>query len=303
MDLPTPVVAFLWMVATTIAFAAFFAVVRFITVDVHPMQAAFLRYAVSVVLILPAIYSLWRTELRTAPHGLLAFRGLLHSVGVMMWFIAISTISLTDVAALSYLAPVFIIIGAALFLSEPLSFARIIAVAAGLIGAMLIIQPGFSVIEIGQIAMLIAAPIFAASDLITKKLTRTVSSKMILVGLTVWVTVGLAPVAAFYWTTPSLEVILLSVVTAVLATIGHYCFTRAIAVSDISAIQPYRFLSLIWAAILGFFLFSEVPAWTTWLGGALIIGATTMAARRESRRAANGTSREAAKQDNPEGND
>jgi len=282
-SMPPPVAAFLWMVGTSVSFALFFAVVRYVTVDVHPMQAAFLRYVASCVLVFPAAVMLWRREFKSAPHGLLAFRGLLHSVGVMMWFVAISSIPLAEVAALSYTSPVFILIGAALFLSEKLTVARVVAVGAGLLGAMIIIQPGFTVVQAGQLAMLVAAPIFATSDLITKRLTRTVSSTMILVALTFWVTIGLAPVAALHWTTPSPQVLLLSVATAVLATSGHYCFTRAMTVTDISAIQPYRFLSLIWTAILGYFLFAEIPASTTWLGGALIIGATWLAARRESR--------------------
>jgi drug/metabolite transporter (DMT)-like permease len=72
--------------------------------------------------------------------------------------------------------------------------------------------------------------------------------------------------------------------TGVLGTLAHYSLTRAFALSDISATQSLRFLDLVWASILGWLVFGDVPSQWTWAGAVVILGATVWIARRESRR-------------------
>ena len=275
--------ALIWMIAATLSFSLFFVIVRSMTDMVNPMQAAFLRYVFSIVLLLPVIWAIPRQTWLSLPHGWLAGRGFIHGIGTMMWFIAIASIPLAEVAALSYTTPVFIALGAAIFLRERLSFNRVTAIFFGIVGALIVVQPSYSGLAIGQIAMLVAAPLFATSDLIAKSLSSRLSSAVILVCMTVWVAITILPVAVYVWTPPTTEVLLLSCVTAVLATFGHYCFTRALTATDITALQPFRFLSLLWAALFGYIFFTEVPAVTTWIGGALIVGATAYAARMDRR--------------------
>jgi drug/metabolite transporter (DMT)-like permease len=74
------------------------------------------------------------------------------------------------------------------------------------------------------------------------------------------------------------------VLTGVFGTLGHYCLTRAFSIADISATQSLRFLDLVWASLLGWLIFGDVPSQSTWLGAAVILGATVWIARREGRR-------------------
>jgi drug/metabolite transporter (DMT)-like permease len=73
-------------------------------------------------------------------------------------------------------------------------------------------------------------------------------------------------------------------VAGVLGTIGHYSFTKALSVADISATQSLRFLDLVWASLLGWLVFSDIPSKWTWLGAAVILVSTIWIARREGRR-------------------
>ncbi len=99
-----------------------------------------------------------------------------------------SRIPIADVTAIGFTGPVFATIGAALFLGEKVRVRRILAVLIGLLGAIIILRPGFAEIELGALLMLVAAPVFAASDLLSKVLTRKESPPALVAYLSVFVT-------------------------------------------------------------------------------------------------------------------
>jgi len=199
----------------------------------------------------------------------------------MLWFFAMSRIPIAEVTALGFTAPVFTTLGAALFLRERLRSYRVIAMLAGFAGALLILRPGFREIDIGALAQVAAAPLFACSFLMAKSATRTESSTMIVVMLSVFCTLTLALPALAVWRTPTLEELELLFATAALATTGHYCMTRAFKAAEVSAVQPFTFLQLVWATLLGLVLFDEHPDLWIALGGALIVTAASWMAHRE----------------------
>ena len=215
--------------------------------------------------------------------GFHALRGLVHGGAVMLWFLAMSRIPIAEVTALGFTTPIFVTIGAAVFLSERLKAYRIVAVVLGFIGALLILRPGLRVIDIGALAQLGAAPLFACSYLMAKSATRKESSSMIVVLLSVFCTLTLALPALLVWRAPTIEELTLLGLTALLATSGHYCMTRALEAAEVSAVQPFTFLQLVWATILGLMLFDETPDLWIWLGGAVIVGSATWMAHQEVR--------------------
>ena len=106
---------------------------------------------------------------------------------------------------------------------------------------------------------------------------------MIVVLLSVFCTLTLALPALLVWRTPTLDELLLLGLTALLATSGHYCMTRALEAAEVSAVQPFTFLQLVWATILGLILFDETPDVWIWVGGAVIVGSATWMAQQEVR--------------------
>ena len=163
------------MFLSGLLFVAVTGTVRHLGSDMSSIQAAFIRYAFGTVLILPLMVHLYRSPgftLPTVRHNILyAWRGLVHGAAVILWFYAMARIPVAEVTAIGYTTPIFTTIGAAVFLGEILHMRRILAVAAGFIGAVIILRPGFQSIELGSLAQLLAAPLFAVSFLLTKKLT------------------------------------------------------------------------------------------------------------------------------------
>ena len=276
-----------WMLLTGVLFVGVTGIVRHLGSDMNPMQAAFIRYAIGLAILAPVFFRLRTPRILARPLlsrrlGLHVLRGVVHGAGVMLWFYAMARIPIAEVTALGFTAPIFTTIGAALFLGERPRMRRIGAVLVGFGGALVILRPGIEVVDMGAIAQITAAPLFATSFLIAKKLTETESSASIVAYLSIFVTLALLPPALLVWRTPTWEEIGWLFATAVLATLGHYTLTQAFRATEITVTQPFAFLQLVWATLLGFYVFDELPDVWTWVGGAIIVGSATYIMHREA---------------------
>jgi drug/metabolite transporter (DMT)-like permease len=259
-------------------------IVRTVTPDVHPIEAAFLRYAFGTLFLIPLIPKFARSDFNPRLAGEHVLRGLIHSVGVILWFYAVTEVPLADLTALSFTAPVFVTIGAILFLREKFSVPRVGGIIVAFIGALIVVRPGIEIVTLGTIAILVSSPFHAGSTLIGKILVRRTSMYATVFYLSFFVMIASFIPALFVWTTPSLYSCLLLAVAGLMATMAHICWTKSFQMADLSFTQPGFFFVLIWAAALGFFVYGEVPDAFTWVGAAIVIGSTSYIAARERRR-------------------
>ncbi len=277
-----PLAGIAWMLVTGACFVAVTAIVKHVGNDVPAAQAAFLRYALGLVFLVPMIGPMRAARLTRRSLGLFGLRGLVHTGGVLCWFFAMTQIPLAEVTAMNYLSPVYVTIGAALFLGERLALRRIAAVAAALVGALIILRPGFREVEAGHVAMIFTAILFAASYLIAKLMSGEASAAVVVGMLSVTVTLGLLPFALAVWVPPTAAQIGWLFLVAAFATAGHYAMTLAFAAAPVTVTQPVTFLQLVWAVLLGTLVFAEpVDGWVV-LGGGVIMGAISYIAWREA---------------------
>jgi drug/metabolite transporter (DMT)-like permease len=277
-----PIVGILWMVITGLLFVCVTALVKYMGPVIPAAEAAFLRYAVGLVFILPFVRRLDFGGLSGRQWRFFGLRAVTHTAGVTLWFYAMARIPIADVTALNYLSPVYVTLGAALFLGETLALRRILAVAAALVGALIILRPGLREIGPGHMAMLFAAVVFAVSYLTAKRMTDETGPQMVLVMLSFGVTIGLAPLAASVWVTPGLHELAVLSAVAALATTGHYTMTLAFREAPVTVTQPVTFLQLVWAVSLGVIVFGEpIDPWVV-LGGTVILTAISFMTWREA---------------------
>jgi drug/metabolite transporter (DMT)-like permease len=175
--------------------------------------------------------------------------------------------------------------GAVLFLGEPVVRARWIAAGIGFAGVMVVVVPSLA----GgggawSLVMLASSPLFAASFLITKALTRRDRPEVIVAWQAITVAAFTLPFAMPGWTWPTAEQWGWFLMTGLLGSAGHWCLTEAFRIADMSATQPVKFIDMLWASALGWLVFSETPATTTFAGAAIIFVATSWIARREALR-------------------
>jgi drug/metabolite transporter (DMT)-like permease len=274
-----------WMALGGLAFSLLNTIARSFSMQMDPFEAQFLRYFCGLLVMLPL---LWHQGLAAyVPVDMKGqfWRGGVHTIGLMLWFVALPQIPLADMTAIGFTGPIFIMLGAAWFLGEPMRKDRWIAAAIGFAGVLVVVVPNLS--GTGgwyNLVMLASSPVFAASFLITKHLTRTEKPGVIVMWQSITVTLFSLPLALINWQAPTLFQWGGFMVAGVLGTIGHYSLTKAFSVADISATQSLRFLDLVWASLLGWLVFGDFPSQWTWLGAAVILVSTVWIARREGRR-------------------
>ncbi|MBT3788823.1 MAG: DMT family transporter [Alphaproteobacteria bacterium] len=281
----------LLLVMTGAMFSCMHGTIRFITggatsvEGLHPFEIAFFRNFFGLVVLLPLIFRAGFRSLRTTKFKFHFWRSLLQVSSMLMFFSALKLSALADVTALSFLAPLFTTIGAILFLGEKAKIRRWIALIIGFAGALIILRPGFQEMNLGLVLVLTSSAIWGGTMLIIKSLARTESSVSIAIYMAILMTpMSLIP-AMFYWRMPTGEEFAGLFVVGLLGTLGHLMLAQAFKEADASAILPLDFTKLIFASIVGYILFSEVPGIWTWIGGGLIFSSATYVAYRESKQA------------------
>ncbi len=258
-------------------------IVRSVADDINPLQAGFMRYAFGTLLLLPMAFKFKATDLAPRLVGGHIIRSIVHAISVLLWFYAVTKISLADLTALSFTSPVFITIGAFLFLEETFSYRRLGGIVTAFIGAVIILRPGVEAISVGAIAILISVPFQAASTLIGKHLAPRTSTYAMVFYLSLFVTLTSLIPTLFVWNMPSLNTCALTFGAAVMATCAHFCWTKSFQIADLSFTQPGMYFTLIWAVAIGFFIYDERPDVWSGAGAAIIIAATAYIAARERR--------------------
>ena len=283
LNLPPAIKGMLWAAVSGLVLCTLNTIVRSITLNLDPYQSLFLRYFCGLMVMLPLLR-----------HGLGLYmpkdikgqflRGAVHTVGLVLWFTALPKITLADMTALGFTGPIFIMLGAAWFLGEPMRRDRWIAALIGFSGVLVVVAPKLTG-DAGwyTLVMLASSPMFAASFLITKALTRYEKPGVIVFWQSLTVSAFALPLALLHWQNPTLSQWVGFGLAGILGSIGHYCMTRAFQITDISATQSLRFLDLVWSSLFGWLAFADIPSSSTLLGALVILFSTIWIARRESR--------------------
>lgn len=274
-----------WMFVTGLCFVSVTASVKMVGEDVPSTQAGFLRYALGLVFLLPMLASVRRANIDRSTGAMLFVRGACHALAVSMWFFAMTRIPISDVTALNYLNPVYVILLAVVFLGDRLGPWRIGAVCVAFLGTLIIIRPGFREIDTGHIVMLFAAVAMACSYFLAKLLSQKLAPEVVVFYLSVLVPFLLAPVAWIVWVPIGWIDVGWLFVCALFATLGHYTMTLAFRAAPLAVTQPVTFLQLVWATLLGVIVFNEPVDGFVVLGGTMIIVAVSFITWREAMRA------------------
>jgi drug/metabolite transporter (DMT)-like permease len=300
----------LWVCGAGFLFSLLNTLMRVLALQVDPFQSQFLRYFFGLVLLLPIVLHRGVRAFWPRQVGGQFARGACHTAGLCLWFIALPKIPLADMTAIGFTTPLFVMIGAYVFFREAMRWERWAATAVGFSGVLIVVGPqlmgkcgaatllipprGADDVIVGlgalsgsgggyHLVMLASAPIFAASFLLTKALTRYEGAGVILVWQALTVSLFSLPLALLHWQALLPLQWAQFALCGLLGSAGHYCLTRSFAAADISATQSAKFLDLIWSALLGWLVFTDAPSHFTLAGGALICAATIWVARRESR--------------------
>ena len=283
-SLPGNLRGIVWLSAGTFLFALVDVFVKTLGRKFDPLEIALFRYGIGMMFLMPVFLRMGRDELRTRRIGLHILRMSLAFVAQLGVFVSVIYLALADATAFMFSKPLFTTLVAVVVLSEAVSARRWIATSIGFVGVLIMVRPGSDSMDPVALVAVGSSLAFATANVLIRKLSATEPTKRILFYYHIGGILVFAGPAIWVWRTPvGLEWLSLAAIGA-FTTAGMVCFVRAVSVGEANAVGPSEYLRLIYAALFGYFLFSEVPSLWTGMGAAVIVGCTYYIARAEARR-------------------
>ena len=276
-------VAALWMLAAGALLSACGVFIRFSADELHPFQIAFFRNLFGLVVVLPWLVRNGLGQLKTSHYGLYALRAGSSLLSMLTFFYAVTVLPLMTVMAVDFTTPVFAAIFAVLLLRERLTFDRVITIFGCFLGVIFIARPNIGSFDWNILVILASAISGGVTILLVKILARTESPEQIVAHFVLLLIPLSAIPALWVWRWPSIELLPWIVLLGIFGTLAHNFSTRAFAMADAAALSPFEYVRLVFAGVIGFVVFAEVPSWTTVLGSLVIVVSVGRYLRREFR--------------------
>jgi drug/metabolite transporter (DMT)-like permease len=212
-----------------------------------------------------------RAALRSRRPVLQAVRCLIAVVEGAVFVLAFRFLPLADTHAVAATSPLIVIALGAFLLGERIDGARLAAVAAGFVGVLLIVRPGFRQLEWPLLLPIAGAVLWAAYQLLTRLCSRDDTPETSLAWAALVAFIATSFVGPLAWRWPSAMAWALMIVIALMGAAAHYALIKALDYAEAGAVQPYAYSLLVWATLLGFLVFGNVPDGWTIAGGAIVV--------------------------------
>ncbi|EDQ06756.1 Riboflavin transporter [Sulfitobacter indolifex] len=247
-------------------------------------QLLFLRGATTTVLILALSRQLGRIDFRLEARDwrVIGLRSVAEIAAAYFFLTALFNMPLANVTAILQVVPLSVTLAAALVLRQAVGWRRLVAIGIGFCGVLLIVKPGAEGFNIWSIYVLIAVLCVTVRDLSTRALSPAVPSMTVtlITALSVMTAAGFASLSA-PWApvTPSLAVLIGGSGVFVLG--GYFFSIQVMRVGDVAFVAPFRYTGLLWALLLGWFIFGDWPGTLTMIGAGIVVATGVFTLYRE----------------------
>lgn len=281
-----------YKVASVIIFIVMAAMIKTTAQHVPPGQTVFFRsfFAIPVIMAWLVMRRELGLGLRTNnPLGHF-WRGLMGTMAMGLGFSGLAYLPLPEVTALGYASPLLVVIFASMFLGENVRMFRIASVALGLTGVMIVLAPRLTVVSgdaastreaFGAMVVLGGALFAALAQVTVRKLVMTERTPVIVFYFSLTATVLSLATLPFGWVMPTLTEGLTLTLAGLLGGVGQILLTSSYREADASLVAPFDYASMLFALLIGYFVFDEVPTWTMLLGASIVIFAGILIIWRE----------------------
>ena len=268
-----PTLGIVMMISGIAGFAMMDALIKWLTTDYPVTQVVALRSWFGLPLLcLLAHFEGGLKALRTYRPEVHVLRYLLVLTLSFTFFWALSQMKLVDAVALSFAAPIFIAALSVPVLKEPVGWHRWVAIAIGFCGMLIMLRPGMGVFQWAALVVLCSALAYALLAITTRAFKSTESTASLILYPQLGVSLTGIALAPLFWITPSLTDLGLFALAGLFGSIGIICLTQAFRMAPVGVVSPFEYTALIWATLLGFLMWRELPDAPT------LIGATVVAA-------------------------
>jgi drug/metabolite transporter (DMT)-like permease len=277
-------------------FGAMDGISKFLVSQYPPVLVLWLRHVAAVPVAFLLLAGPGRGPLRllrSGRPGLQLARAALLVVEMGLVLVAFRAMPLAEAQAIMAATPLLVTALSVPLLGERVGWRRWLAVACGFLGVLVILRPGLDVLRPGALPALAATLLYAAYNIMTRRVAAVDQAETTFLLQTVIGAALLSLVGPFLWVTPAVRHWPLIAAQATLGALGHLCLVRALTVAPAVVVQPFTYTLLVYAAVIGFLAFGDVPDAATLVGSAIIVAAGVYAALRTHRRAAAAASTDA----------
>ena len=257
------------------------AIIRGLSHTISPVEIAFFRSLFGLFLMLPFVWWFTPRSLSTKRFKLHATRGVVHACSMILFFVGLSLTPLSATSALEFAAPLMATTIAILFLGDVVHARRLVALAIGFVGVLIVVRPGVGEVSVGQLLILLSVAMWSACQLMIRELSKTESAFTQGFYMVSFFTPITFVAALPFWTWPDGQTLLVLLVLAAVATSGTWLYGEAFRRAEMSAILPLESTKLLWATAFGWIFFTEAPDPITLIGGVVIFSAAAYITIRE----------------------
>lgn len=275
--------AILLMVGAIFGLSAMDATAKELNQHIGVTPTVWARYAGQGLVVFLIVAPRLRQVVKTDYFALQIVRSLFLMMGTVCFFTGLAHIGLAEATAIMNIYPVLITLGAALFLHERLGLRRLLGIAAALIGALIVIRPGFGVFSVWAMLPLVAAFSYTGFNLITRYVGRSEDPWTSMFYAAALGAIVFSCVLPFFWVSPSPKAWVLMMVVAALGTGSQMLLIRSLMIGEASMLAPFAYTGLLFATFWGFTLFDEVPDMMTVIGALVIVLSGIYVWHRETR--------------------
>ena len=275
--------AILLILITTVMFALLDTGVKYVGQFYPVLQIAWARYVFQMVVV-PVVIGGARPRdiIRTKRPGLQVLRSMMMVGATLSFFTAVRYMPVAEASAIGMISPLLVTALAIPLLGERVGRRRWMAVLCGLIGALVIIRPGFGTLSWAALLPVVTAVCYALYQITTRMLAEidppiTTFFYSGAVGVVV-----LSLAVPFSWQTPTVGGWAMMIALGLIAGVGHYCVIQAMRRAPASVLAPVSFVQLVWVVILGYLVFGDFPDKFTFLGAAIVVGSSGYVFYREN---------------------
>ncbi len=281
----SPAVAILLVSLSILCFALSDALVKWIADVYDATQIIMIRSLVALPLIavLLSCAKTW-SRLKEVKQGWLLSRVVFGAMSFVTFIQALKFLPLAETIALTFAGPLFITALSVPLLGEKVGLRRWAAVFIGLIGVVIIMRPGASVFQPAALWALGSAVLYALAAISTRKLAMRTPTSVILAWVNFYVLIMMTTGVLVFntWVTPSLYDLMFLIGIGLASTLGQYLGVEAFRRAQPSMLAPFDYTALVWGALLGFMIWSEVPSWTLVAGSAVLVASGLYILHRET---------------------
>jgi drug/metabolite transporter (DMT)-like permease len=284
------------MVAAMACFVANDALVKFVSQSMATSQLIFVRGLMATALVLAAARAMGATRrIRETVSGPVATRAAVDAIATMLYLASLFHLPIANATAINLAAPLFITVFAVVFMHELVGWRRWAAIGAGFAGVLLIIQPRAQDFNLFALVCLAATVCHAARDLLTRRIARGVPSILVTLSTAIAVTLLSGALSLIEgWRPFGLAQLALLGLASLFLAGGYYAIIDCMRHGEMSLVAPFRYTGLLWALIVGFVVWGDVPNALAWNGIALLVASGLYVLHRERVRARDAGARQAA---------